>query len=374
MPSGGAQRITPRSSSAGMSSPSGSMSRSFTGPELKVSFVNDVSFVVETLIPELERLGVRTRLVGRRPADPSLRRGPYWKALFQAKSEIRRLRPYDIIHINYGLFGPVALGEAAAAVLHFHGSDIRSAPHPRNRLAQLVSRLSMHLADRIWYSTPDLQPFFRDMRIPHRYMPNPVSPGFLGVPEGPPEIREVLFAIPLSILKGAEAGIEAMRLLVRQRPDILVSAFGFGPNPTEAALLRRHIPPSVRLLPWTPHSDMPLVFSRASIVVGQLGGLGGILSITELEAMASSRPLVIGGQRKLTELESYYSEDPPLLSCRSPQDVVDTILALVDDPVSLRELGERGRKWITRYHSSSVVASHYVREYRLLLESRRMRA
>jgi len=371
MPYGSAQQITPRSSSAGMSSPSGSLSRSFTGPELKVSFVNDVSFVVETLIPELERLGVRTRLVGRRSADPSLRRGPYWKALSQAKSEVRRLHPYDILHINYGLFGPVALGEATAVVLHFHGSDIRSAPHPRNRLARLVSRLSMHLADRIWYSTPDLQPFFRELKIPHRYMPNPVSPSFLGVPADPPETREVLFAIPLSILKGAEAGIEAMRLLVRQRPDILVAAFGFGPNPTEVALLRRHIPPSVRLLPWTPHSDMPSVFSRASIVVGQLGG---ILSITELEAMASSRPLVVGGLRKLTELESYYSEDPPLLSCRSPQDVVGTILNLVDDPVSLRELGKRGREWITRYHSSSVIASHYVREYRLLLESRRMRA
>jgi len=225
---------------------------------LRVLFINDVAFVVSTLAQDLSKLGIDVAIAGHKPCDPALGRISFTNVCLQAGSTIAKKRTYDLLHINYGLFGFLGWASSKPVVLHLHGSDIRPGSLARLKIANLVSRLSTRRADRIWYSTTDLSAYLRGIEAPCTYMPNPVASVFFSIPRPPPDKPNVLFAIPLTPLKGAERGIEAMRLLAEELPELSLSAFGFGPDASAAESLRRRLPKSVHVLPWTPHEKMPI--------------------------------------------------------------------------------------------------------------------
>ncbi len=335
-------------------------------PRLRVVFVNDIAFVVETLMQELENHSIDVHIVGRRSPHTSYARAPFLENLTNIHAELKAVGPFDILHINYGLFGLFALNSDRPSILHCHGSDIRPASGFKARIANIVTKLSARVATRVWYSTTDMAPYFEKMTVPHRYMPSPVADAFFNVRAALPSHPHVLFAVPLMRLKGAESAILAMQTLCRTK-GTQISAFAFGPNGREVAELRRRIPKPVSLVSWTPHEQMPQMLSRASVIVGRLGL--GSLGVTELEAMASCRPLVAYQKGSIRELEPYYRVDPPIVSCNSAEQVVEAVRACLENPAMACELGEKGRAWARRHHSPAVVAGLYEDEYRNVLDN-----
>ncbi len=334
---------------------------------LTVLCVNDLAYILESLKAQLSQLGVDVRVIGSHPGDPARAEAPFVVKVMGIYRDLCRDRDFDVLHINYALFGFVALGQRAPRVLHIHGSDIRPDRALRARIANLLSRASFGLSDRIWYSTSDLAPLLRGLTNPTpRFMPSPVDPRFFSVLRGTSLKARVLFAVPLSFVKGADVAVNAMQRLAKTHPEIEISAFGFGPDQKIAAGIRKFIPPSVRLVPWIPHSEMPRVLSSADVIVGglRLGGLG----VTELEALATGAPVIAAVRDGLSRVEPYYRSDPPVLSGDAPDSVVDQVASLLANRDSLMGLGTKGKEWVREYHSVERVASLYESEYRSLLE------
>jgi len=196
-------------------------------------------------------------------------------------------------------------------------------------------------------------------------MPSPVQPAFFDVPYTTQHPPRILFAVPMSHLKGADMAIAAMQLLVASNLGLKLSSYGFGPDATEASDLRSKIPHNVRILPWIEHSLMHQFLAGFDVVVGQL--YLGFLGITELEAMAAGKPLIIGAGSSLPNREPYYRDDPPLIRARSALEVSDAVSALLESPILREGMGERARQWVARYHSAQVVARMYKDEYELVI-------
>lgn len=342
------------------------MSVSVSSASLRVTFVNDISYVAETLIPELGRFGIEAELVGRHTRIQGEFGLPFPRQSIRSVLEVMRSRP-EVLHINYALFGFVSLARPGTpTVLHFHGEDIRGLGEVRDRLAAAVSKASVPFANEVWHSTPDLGPVLADAGIESEYAPNPVASSFFEVPTGSHARPTVLFAMPMSMLKGADLAVEAMRILAEEDPGIRILGFGFGADEKRVALLRSRVPPSVALLPWTRHDMMPNLLAGATVVVGQLRL--GILSLLELESLAAARPVVMHLPGSLALAENYYHDDPPVLNEREPSRVVAEIRRLVGDGEACRTLGAAGREWASRYHSAQVVASLYSSRYRALVQ------
>ncbi len=333
--------------------------------DLRVVFVNDVAFIVKSLSSELTTRGVIHEVIGRRSGETEGQPGSFAENLITIEQGLLRTDDFDILHVNYGLFGLFGFQTRRPVVLHVHGSDIRRGTGSSALAANTLTRLGLLRADRVWYSTTELGPRVRYFREDSRFMPNPVDGRFFTMANHRPRARHVLFAVPLSRLKGADLGIRAMNRLVRQDPEIRVSTFDFGPNPAECALLSGEIPPTVTRVGWARHEDMPQLLSSADVVVGRLRI--GSLGVTELEAMATGRPLVSQIPDSLAKLEPYYREEPPIASCWTEEQVVESILALLDDHTKAQTLAERGRDWTARYHSAAAVAAQYYGEYTRLL-------
>ncbi len=312
-------------------------------------------------------LGVDATLVGRATNPAGSSRLPFPRQAISSFGSVLLQKP-DLLHINYALFGFVAIAKPGLpTVLHFHGEDIRGPGRLVDRLVSRISRLNARWASAVWHSTPDLGPILRRAGVTSRYMPNPVSSAFFETALGPPEKPTVLFAVPLSEIKGAQFAIRAMRLLAEAKPRPRILAFGFGPNAAEVARLRRGFPKSIEVLPWTEHSSLPGLLREVSVVVGQLNL--GILSLLELESMAAGRAVVMKLPASLRAAEPYYGDDPPVLSCSTPTEIVSTVQGLLDDEVRLVALSAEARRWASRYHSASVVAHLYAEEYSKLMVS-----
>ncbi len=331
--------------------------------DLRVAYVNDIAYIVETLTPALGRRGIRSCVVGRHSGDPSLNRDSFAQNVIRIRSSLARARDIDILHINYALYGFMACGSKRPVILHCHGSDLRPGRTLKERISNTISKMSLRLADQVWYSTTDMGAYFTGGEVSSRYMPNPVAEPFFGTSVKTPDKKHVLFAVPLTRLKGADIAIEAMHILTKD-PDIRISTFAYNPKRGDFLSLIKQIPKSVRLLPWTPHDKMPELMSSADVVVGRLRM--GSMGVTELEAMAAARPLVVCQSDPVRRLVGYYETEPPILSVDSGQGVAEAVERSLEDGPFAADLRLRSREWTKRYHSPEVVAGLYEREYREL--------
>ena len=332
--------------------------------QLRVLYVNDLAFIVDSLSRSLLERGIEPRVIGRAISGPPSMSTTFLRNVSAIQKSLVCANDFDILHINYGLFGFVAFETEVPKILHCHGSDIRPGRNLKSRVANLVTRSSIPAVDRVWYANTDLLPYFEGVEVPHRYMPNPVAADFFESPGPQSEPARVLFAIPLTYLKGADIAVEAMRILTGRALPAEIATFSYPVLRTESDHLSERIPREVIRLPWTPHREMPRLLRRASVVVGRLRL--GSLGITELETMACGRPLIVQQRGSVKGLDGYYASDPPVISCSTALEVADAVQQCLTDDSFAREVGNKSRRWAEEYHSPSVVADLYATEYRQL--------
>jgi len=336
----------------------------------RVLFVNDMSFVVETLVPDLVSLGIDVQLIGRRAEDPSLVRRPFARQAVSSLLAVFKSKPHDIIHVNYGLFGFLAIPDfRSAAILHIHGSEIRPSNNWRIRFANLVSVTFSKVVDSIWYSTPDLREHLREVGLTPTFMPNPIPPQFFRTQEPVLQEDRILFAIPLSMEKGADIAIDAVRILQQRLPGVKITALGWGPYPTEAMALRARMPDGVELLPWMKRDEFSRTIANSTVVVGQLRLR--ILGNVELETMALGRPLVAGLKDELYRSEPYYDTPPPILQAVGAEEVAQHVEGVIADTASARLMGMKSHDWVLRHHAAEHVARMYRDAYEKLSQETR---
>jgi glycosyltransferase involved in cell wall biosynthesis len=99
----------------------------------------------------------------------------------------------------------------------------------------------------------------------------------------------------------------------------------------------------VRFVDPVSHDRVGDFLATFDLVVGQMEQ--GALGLSELEAMAVGRPLIVGIDRGM-----YPGDKPPVVSSYDPDELIAQIERLSDDSRRLENLSREGRAWVRRNH------------------------
>lgn len=303
-----------------------------------VLHVGDAAFTASQLVSEASRRGLpwdhRPLAGGGQRWDGPVRRlrraavGGAWLAGLAVAA-----RTHDVVHVHSATTLRHVRPVAPRFVLHCHGTDVRTTQYD-TRLGGAI-RDGLRDAEAVLYSTPDL----REHVLPHRpdasLLPVPVDvdavPRWHRVDEGPPR---VVFASRWEGVKGVATQLETARLLMAALPGRAeVVGIDWGPAADEARRM------GVRLVPRLSHPAYLRLLAGSAAVVGQSAG---ILSASELEAMATGVPLAVPAV-----LDLYADSAPPVLGT-DPESVTAAVVDVVEDPA--RHDAARSRSWVEQWH------------------------
>jgi glycosyltransferase involved in cell wall biosynthesis len=248
---------------------------------------------------------------------------------------IRKLRSnhYDIVHIHWLSQGIVGLLIGGPFFAQAHGSDLHV--NMRNPWLRSVTRSVMKKAKMVFYVTPNLPAYAPGFESKFVYLPNPVQVEA----ESPPPTRlarAVIFA-RLDPVKGVAQIFPAAERISR---SVELTGLDWGP------LAPEYVPrysPVVQFVKPVPHGEIGAFLAQFDIVVGQMHQ--GILSLSELEAMAAGRPLITGIDWSL-----YPDDPPPVIAAANADDIARAVERLKDDQKELARLSREGREWVRRNH------------------------
>ncbi len=250
---------------------------------------------------------------------------------------IRKLRSnhYDVVHIHWLSQGIVGLFIGRPFYAQAHGSDLHV--NMRNPLLRIVTRSVFQKAKVVFYVTPNLLAYASGFDGKFRYLPNPVRVDGLDEAPPPKRLTSAVIFTRLDPVKGVDRIFPAAE---RLRRSVELTALAWGPLAGE--YLQRY-GSQVRFVPPVPRGEVDPFLRRFDIVIGQMQQ--GSLGLSELEAMASGRPLITGIDW------SYYPDDPPpVIEAANAEDVAAAVERLKDDEAELARLSRAGREWVRRNH------------------------
>lgn len=252
---------------------------------------------------------------------------------------VRKLRRgrYDVIHIHWLAHGLVGILARRRFFAQAHGSDLHV--NLGQAVYRSLTRAVLHRAQAVFYVTPNLRAFMADFESKLRYLPNPVDVDAIVPVYAPPTaVSRVLIFTRIDPVKGVDRIFPAAEGLSRLAE---VTAPDWGPL---AAEYIRAYGSYVKFVKPVPHSEIGPFIAQFDLVVGQMWQ--GILSLSEIEAMAAGRPVITG-----IDLGLYADDPPPVVAVDGPDAILAAVRRLRDDPAELSRLAGAGREWVRRNHS-----------------------
>jgi glycosyltransferase involved in cell wall biosynthesis len=327
--------------------------------------VNDPSGVGSALVRGLRRRAVDVALVqpavrplhGAGAPRRSLRANAAVFTVDRARLglRLRRSLPADaLVHVHYGMFGPIGVWSGRRYILHFHGSDLLR--DDRRPALHAVHRLCARRAHRCLVSTPDLLRYADRLGVDLEFLPNPVAEPDGSAGDGGVAAHDVFFASKLDRTKGAPAFLPAALALARD--GLSVGLLGFG----NAAAPSRELVRAIAAAGGTVYAErlargeFQALIGRAGVVVGQLAV--GALGMTELDALVRGRPLVC----RFTYAGAYPTA-PPVVHAGDAGSIRAAVGRLHRDPVERARVGRAGADWVRREHGEDHVAGRLVELY-----------
>lgn len=109
--------------------------------------------------------------------------------------------------------------------------------------------------------------------------------------------------------------------------------------------------------------DFERMSMACDMVVDQfkLGAFGGVL----FKAMAVGSPILT--YLNESRLLEQYPEIPPVVNCKTREEIIEKVTALFRNPERLRKLGTDSRMWIKKHHSKDSTVNLQVTEFRRFL-------
>jgi len=263
---------------------------------------------------------------------------------------VMRLRSghYDVVHVHWIANGIVGVLAGRAFFAQAHGSDLHL--NFNNSVYRRVSNLVLQKATKVFYVTPNLRSYLREVDAKAVYLPNPVDMRGIGVPyPAPLEVSKVLIFTRLHAVKGVDQIFPAVERLSK---SVEVTALEWGPLARDLARRYRH---AVRFVKPVAHENVGELLRDFDAVIGQMRQ--GILSLMEIEALATGRPVITAIDWSL-----YPTDPPPVIAASNPDEIVAAVEKLRREPDTLADLSQRARDWALRNHS-------YVNHLRLLQDA-----
>ncbi|ATG51551.1 hypothetical protein CFK38_08450 [Brachybacterium vulturis] len=248
--------------------------------------------------------------------------------------------------------------------LHLHGTDIRSRQY-EERHRRMVQR-TVHDAHVVFYSTPDLREHVAPLREDARLVPVPVPLPERGPAPVPAAVRAVagsreylFFPSRWEAVKGGEAQIAMARALgaACSGPSApVLIGLDWGPLASEASAT------GVHLVPKMSHADFLATVAGARMCVGQLSG---VLSASELDALAVDVPLLAPLNPEWYDGSHPSLSVPPVLGgvdlgmSSGPDGLVDLVREELTAPAQRATRG-----WVEEHHSPQAALAEVLAGYR----------
>ena len=328
---------------------------------MRILHVREIANVAATLVDGLQRLGHQAELkpMRVRPSETTMaKRVLLLPGRLRETAEINRYigrNHFDVVHLHWAYMGWMGIIGRYPYLLHCHGFDLTR--NLRWPFVGWLTRQALRNAQRVFYSTPDLTPYATSVRKDAVFIPNPIHLLHFQPAKAPTRKgTRILMISRFEGKKGPETALAMIRELKRRDSSIQVDAFKWGVLASQLA-----DPRLVNLIPTVPYRDMPALLSSYDIVVGQFKL--GIVSMSELEAMACGRPVV-----SYFNYPEVYDEPPPIFSTRDIQEGAEILAQLAEDEPIRREAGERGRAWVEGHHDYVKVAELVEGHYQEVLE------
>jgi glycosyltransferase involved in cell wall biosynthesis len=241
--------------------------------------------------------------------------------------------PYDVYHFHVETVLPKGLDtilwrlKKKCIIVHHHGTELRS-------FGEKV--LYKRYADAILVSTPDLLEWSEEAV----WLPNPISVEeypCVGIPET--EVSDdihVVHAPTNRAVKGTEHIVRAVQAL---------QAEGY--------------PVTLDLIEDLPHTQAVERYKQADIAVDWINPQFGIYGVFSIECMALGKPVVCTLREDL--VDSFYDRIPILNS--DPSNLSTHLQTLIDDRLLRRDLGAKGRSYVTKVHDSKRIVQRLLDLY-----------
>lgn len=268
---------------------------------------------------------------------------------------VRRIRAgrYDVVHVHFVSQGVVGVFSKAPFIVHAHGSDVLL--NLRRPIMGWLSRRIMRAAGQILCSTPDLMRHLAAYGEKATFLGNPVDPGLLSAFSVPSSITRVLIFTRLAAMKGADQ-VFAHARDIAARFDLTTIDSG-----DWAAEYRRLYGDVVRFVEPVPHDAVRPLLANFDAVIGQMHR--GVLGLSELEAMACGRPVIMR-----LEPGMYGDDPPPVISVAGGHEILPALHRLALDPLEVDRVSRAGLAWVRRHHDPQVHLSRLVEIYDRVLK------
>jgi glycosyltransferase involved in cell wall biosynthesis len=265
------------------------------------------------------------------PADFVLRdKKEFWTRSKKLFFFLKCLRDYDIFHLHSeSIFAaefrdiPLLKKLGKKIIFHFHGSDIRGKKmHPRIKLADA------HLV-----STPDLLEYVPD----GIWIPQPI---------------DLDYWKSLSVEKKEKAIniIHAPSQRKKKGTDLILS--------TLEELKGEGYPVELSLIEGKSYESLKSYYQKGDIFLDQI--LIGTYGNFSIEGMALKKPVCVFITEEASRL---YPEELPVMNT-SPGNLKQNLIKLIEDEKLRKELGEKGRAYVEKYHDVQKIALKCLSIYR----------
>jgi glycosyltransferase involved in cell wall biosynthesis len=324
----------------------------------KIYHINNIASVAETLVKELKKKGLNVYL-----EKPSLDLAKYplfvkvFSLINRQISALKILKKVKnqkaILHIHYSTYALFFLATTHSIIVHAHGSDVRISK--KNILRRLLNWIIFKRANKILYSTPDLEEFIKPFKEKTIFLPNPTD-FFSDQDTGDlkEKSKKILLFSSLTHVKGAKKSLEALKIFKKEHPECEITIIKNG------ELFEEPLNETFNVLDIQDRKNLPNIIDRHGIILGQfhIGAIG----MSELEAMSRSKPVIA-----YFKYNNKYKEKSPILNAYLTEEIVNQISFLYGKPDVIKKVGDESKTWAQNNHYSPNICNQLVEIYESLI-------
>jgi len=255
---------------------------------------------------------------------------------------------YDVIHIH-GIIAPtlplLSLKVSRKTnIFTFHPAFESSNLYKifKGYLKHYLKRIHGKIA----VSTTAKDSIFKYFPDDYRIIPNGVDPNRFKNSGEKKNPFEILFVGRIESRKGLQFLVNALPRIKRAFPEVMLTVAGGGYKGMKLNI-PSDIKDSIRFLGFVDPTDLPAIFSSASVFVSPAIS-GESFGIVLLEAMATETPVIasdIPGYRCVVE----DGKNGLLVSPRNSREIACKVISLLEDKALCKTLVEGGLRTVTKY-------------------------
>jgi rhamnosyl/mannosyltransferase len=288
-------------------------------------------------------------------------------------------KKYDIIHLHHP--NPIATFYLSKSklksklVVGYH-SDIVRQRYLKNAYHPILRRV-LERADVITTAGPEIDFYdkiLRDFSEKCVTIPYGVDLGqWETTPKAVEGAKEIASAYkrPIILFVGRLVYYKGVEFLIKAMTGLYATLLIVGAGPEERRLKklvdRLNLNSKITFVGFVPNEDLPSyyracdVFCLPSVVRSESFG------IVQLEAMASSRPVVSTEIGTATSFVNRDGETGIIVPPRDEKALTSALKAILDDPILKRRLGEDARRRVVKYFDYRVIAGKFLDLYNKII-------